>query len=157
MVNGDGLYEIDPQNRRKYIFPDTLNFQKEPFATVIPPRSTTFKVHKTEGLANSALSYHGEGAKYKQENGVWVKVWEFKVAENCETCDAILGEDDRRSSYYGDNHYRSPLHRGPQIFAPYLCKVCFTAEDWVVTDRNRARAWRAEQKRREEFDASNKS
>lgn len=156
MKSGDGLYEIDPNNRNKYIFPDQLNFQKEPFATVIPYRSTTFKVHKTEGLANSALSHHGCGAKYKQENGVWVKIWEFYEPEVCENCDAVLTDRDSVNHYYRHGHdkwLRSPLYKGSKIFAPFLCRACYDREDEVVTERQKARQWRAEQKRREEFDA----
>lgn len=155
--NGDGLYTRDP-NSRKYTFPERLNFDKEPFATVIPGRASgTFKVHKTEGLANSALSHHGEGAKYKQENGVWVKVWEFYEPEDCESCGTLLNsERDKKRNVYGSTKwYRSPLHRGSHIFAPFLCKNCHDKEEQVVDDREKAKRWRAEEKRRAQFDANN--
>lgn len=161
MKNGDGLYEYDYQTR-VYTYPDVLNFDREPFATVIPSRSvSTFKVHKTEGLANSALSHHKQGAKYKQENGVWVKVWEHNSnPTNCESCNAGLDPDRDKTGgpyNYSKEWLRSPLHKGAAIFAPYRCRVCFEAEQEVVNDRKKAREWRAEQKRRETFDAQFKN
>lgn len=159
LPNSDGLYDQDPETR-KYIFPDQLSFHKEPFATVIPYRSPAFKVHKSEGLANSALSHHKEGAKYKQENGVWVKTWEFYEPIECESCHLLLDETrDRTRNYYGryGDYYRSPLHKGSEIFAPFLCLSCYENEDAIVRDRQKARQWAAEQKRRALFDASNKN
>lgn len=157
-VNSDGLYERDPQDINKFIFPDKLSFVKEPFATVIPWRSPPFKVHKTEGLANSALSHHGQGAKYKQVDGVWIKVWEFYEPTECENCQNPLSDDDEVSHYFRNRHdrwHRSPLYRGATLFAPFLCKECFNKEQAVVDDRAKARAWRAELKRRQQYDALN--
>lgn len=158
MVNGDGLYEYD-RATREYTFPDKLDFQKEPFATVIPARNTAFKVHKTEGLANSALAYHKQGAKYKQENGAWVKVWEFYDPEACEKCTLPLDptRDQKPIAHYYREYnkwYRSPLHKGAEIFSPFLCKTCYDEEKKVVDDRYAAKQWAAEQRRRKEFDAA---
>lgn len=115
--NGDGLYGIDngKSGHDRYIYPDNLTFDKEPFATVIPNRSgSAFKVHKNEGLANGALSHHREGAKYRQEDGVWVKVWQFYEPVDCEKCGSKLDPDRDKSIRW----LRSPLHKGPAIFAP---------------------------------------
>lgn len=153
------FYTTDPQTRQ-FVFPDTIEIQ-EPFATVVPYRSgNDFKVHRTEALANSALAYHKQGAKYQQIDGKWVKVWEFKVPDNCHNCNDLLNEDrDRRPTQWGSKGewYRSPLWRGTAIFKPYLCKPCFDKEDEAVRDRQKAKAFRAEQKRREAFDALHKS
>lgn len=155
-INGDGLYETDPKDRNKYIFPDQLSFVKEPYATVIPYRSPAFKVHKTEGLANAALSHHNKGAKYKQEAGVWVKVWEFYTPTECEHCGLPLDpERDKSDAGWYRVWLRSPLHRGSHIFAPFLCINCYTNEQNIVEDRDKARQWQREQKRRAEFDNDN--
>jgi len=149
MFNGDGLYEYDRETR-KYTFPDVLDFKTEPYATVIPHRSgSAFKVHKTEGLANGALSHHKEGAKYKQENGKWVKVWEFREPTECDNChQPLVAERDKSKDYYGHDKYwlRSPLHKGSHIFAPFLCRRCYNAEEEVRQDRLRAKQWQREQK-----------
>lgn len=160
---GDTLFEEDrtQKGHSRYSFPDQLSFNKEPFATVIPTRAAgTFKVHKTEGLANSALSHHHEGAKYKQMHGVWVKVWEFYDPTNCESCGNFLDEErDGYKDYWGrkTEWLQSPLHKGSLIFAPFLCRICYDAEEEIVMDRQKAKAWRVEQKRRAEFDAANKN
>ena len=79
-----------------YEYPDVLTFQTEPFATVIPSRSPAFKVHRTEGLANSALAHHRNGAKYELINGTWTKKWEFNTnPTNCDNCGNLLGDDDK--------------------------------------------------------------
>lgn len=158
MKSSESLYTQDPQTR-EYIFPDVLAFDKEPFATVIPYRSPSFKVHKTEGLANSALSHHKQGAKYELVNGVWTKRWEFKEPDNCEVCGVGLSDRDRTKTHYAyqkGTRLRSPIHKGSAIFAPYLCLECYKGETAIAEEKQKARQWQAEQKRRKMFDAINK-
>lgn len=148
VANADSLFEWDSANKR-YVFPEKLDFQKEPFATVIPSRSVSFKVHKSEGLANSALSHHREGAKYKQVDGEWIKVWSFYEPTNCEKCQAPLdSERDKNENYWGQKTewLRSPLHKGSHIFAPFLCLECYKPEAELADEREEARRWRAKQK-----------
>lgn len=156
MKSSDSLYSRDPDDIHKYIFPDTLTFDKEPFATVIPYRTPSFKVHRTQGLANSALTHHKQGAKYELIDGVWHKCWEFKDPEDCDSCGIGLDPSrDRFRNYYGNQTgwLRSPLHKGSAIDQPYLCLNCYEAEVTVVEDKKKARDFAAEQKRRKIFDA----
>lgn len=159
MASSDTLYTQDPQTR-DYVYPDTLSFNKEPFATVIPYRSPSFKVHRTEGLANSALSHHREGAKYELKAGVWTKIWEFKVPDDCESCGSPLDKErDTHRNYYGqpsNKWFRSPLWTGSVILTPYLCAPCYERENREYEDKQKARQWAQEQKRRKAFDAQNK-
>jgi len=141
-------------NTRQYTYPDTIDAQVEPFATVVPSRSPSFKVHRSEGVANSALSHHKQGAKYELVDGVWTKRWEFYEPTNCENCNGVLDENrDKTGSYYRNDWLRSPLWRGSHIFAPFLCRTCYEYEDKVVNDREAAKKWRKEEQRRKEWDA----
>lgn len=104
---------------RRYVFPDSIPAETAQFATVIPYRTPEFKVHKSEGLANSALANRNQGAKYKLENGAWVKVWEYKEPTHCDNCEQQEPPDA------GYRWFSTPRdYRGPAIEAPNWCPPC---------------------------------
>jgi hypothetical protein len=70
-------------------FPDTIPSKESMWATYIPARSPEFKVHKTLGLARSAMgqrSYDESYALYEMQGGQWVKTFEYHPAEMCGIC-----------------------------------------------------------------------
>ncbi len=107
-------------------FPETLPSNESMFATFIPARTPEFKVHRTEGLAHSALgqrSYDESYAKYEMKDGQWVKVFEYvPQTEGCGIC----GGSFRVSTYSGGyRHVRcESLSKAPRWKKKPICQNC---------------------------------
>lgn len=111
-------------------FPDTIpNDEAHVWATMIPLRAPEFKVHKNEGLANSAIgnrSVDESYAKYELVDGIWVKRLEYIPGTNCDNC---------HQPFYGNLSYddgrnrKVYFYKGPKYLAPVICHKC-VAEDY---------------------------
>lgn len=110
-------------------FPDTIpSAEAHVWATMIPDRSPEFKVHKSEGLANSAMGNRGINesyAKYELVDGVWHKRYEYIPPDVCDRCNGpFVGT---RPYDTGRNRQRY-LYKGVGYLAPVICNTCYRAD-----------------------------
>lgn len=102
-------------------FPDVIERpQTHVWATLVPMRSPEFKVHQSEGFANSALGQRGlyeSYAKYELVNGSWVKRFEYHPPTHCSQCGNAFAnkvEITRKTRFYSGLRWNAPL----------ICREC---------------------------------
>lgn len=117
-------------------FPPSIPANENTVATFIPSRSPEFKVHKTPGLAHSALGQRGfydARAKYELRDGEWQRVWAYVPPDNCRRCNRryadVLAEQARQAQavnrfYRPAKYHADPTHTGPGWNAEPVCKIC---------------------------------
>jgi hypothetical protein len=110
-------------------FPDTMPASVNMWATYIPNRSPEFKVHKNEGLANSAMGQRDLNesyAKYALRGGEWVKVYEYQPKHFCDWCSKNLHENEKDArGRYRTTRYRPPHSKKPKWQQPVICAGCY--------------------------------
>lgn len=111
-------------------FPDTLPSTESQYATYIPWRTPEFKVHRTEGLAHSALgqrSYDEPYAKYELKGGVWHKVFEYQPADVCGFCKGSLRVGTPSGGWrYSRNE---SLSKAPKWTKKPICRNCYNIQN----------------------------
>lgn len=121
-------------------FPDTIpNAEAHVWATMIPLRAPEFKVHKNEGLANSALGNRGVNekfAKYELVEGLWHKRFEYIPPDKCERCS---GPFVGKRPYESGRNKQKYFYKGPGYLAPILCNTCHASDYEEYTREARER------------------
>ena len=131
-------------------FPDTLPSKESMFATYIPARTPEFKVHRTEGLAHSALgqrNYNESYAKYEMKEGQWVKVFEHHPADACGLCGGTF-QVTHPSGRTGVFRYES-YAKVPKWQKEPICHNCYT------TQREKQRRIDEEKRERAQYERLN--
>lgn len=118
-------------------FPDTIPANDAQFATFVPFRKPEFKVHRTEGLAHSAMAQRGYGeayAMYQLIQGFWVKVYEYQPPTDCGDCGNPIGD-----TKWGFPDYCKPVLR-KKWNSPPICRTCYYKQTEERDSRLRDRA-----------------
>lgn len=114
-------------------FPPTIPAADQSVATFIPGRNPEFKVHKSAGLAHSALGQRGFGdrkAKYEFHNGEWKRVWAYVPPANCRRCsrryDDVVASEQARRTHRGwiTKYQHDPSYDGPVWCSEPVCIIC---------------------------------
>lgn len=116
-------------------FPDTMPSKEVQYATYIPARQPAFKVHNTQGLANSAVgqrNWNEPWAKYELQGGDWVKVDEYQPPTNCSMCGNQFNRWDN-----GKIIYHTSVAKVAKYKKRPICSNCYNTQ-------------RAQQRREEE-------
>jgi len=113
------------------------------WATHVPNRSPAFKVHSSEGLANSAVGYHFPGVtvtKYKLTDGEWAVHTVFEVPPVCDRCSKEFTTDR-----WGRKQVDRPYKRSgnAKYSDPCICRPCYDKEyaairaEWLEKEERR--------------------
>lgn len=106
-------------------FPDTIpHAEAHVWATLIPGRTPEFKVHRTEGLANSAMSQRGvyaSFAKYELVDGEWKRRFLYVPRSACDRCKAPYAIHE---TGYSRMRNIDSTFDGPNYLAPVICNMC---------------------------------
>jgi hypothetical protein len=100
------------------------------WATYVHGRSPQFKVHSSEGLANSAIGYHypqSTVVKYKLQDGEWQEFEAYEPPTNCDWCNGTF----LTRGYVNREHisYHRPRYApGPEFKKPVICFACHEKE-----------------------------
>jgi hypothetical protein len=92
------------------------------WATYVEDRSPQFKVHSSEGLANSAVGYHYPGTtvvKYKLQDGEWQVYETYETPKTCAWC-----EQPFVKVMWSRLHFRPREAKGPEYRKPVICADC---------------------------------
>lgn len=98
------------------------------WATHVPGRSPVFKVHSSEGLANSAIGYHFPGVtvtKYKLVDGEWAVHQVFEKPESCDWCGGTFIIHQYGRDYTYARRPYNPRTTHAKFNLPVICESCY--------------------------------
>lgn len=114
-------------------FPPTIPAAVQSVASFIPGRNPEFKVHKSAGLAHSALGQRGfydARAKYVLRDGEWQRDWAYVPPKNCRRCDRryedVVLSEQRKTNRGGwrTKYHHDPTYTGPVWCSEPVCIIC---------------------------------